>query len=174
MPKNTLSYQEPPFWKIWWQRYTQWLRRNEPSYTEQYALRELRAAGYPPPEEIEEGPNKWIQENILELIRVFAKQGHSGLSAPYCIAMFEKLALHKPLGPLTGAPEEWTVLDYDDDMKAQNKRCTHVFRRKDGSAYDSQGRVFREPNGSCYTNAKSRVEITFPYTPKIEYVDVPA
>ena len=41
-----------------------------------------------------------------------------------------------------------------------------------GQAWDSQGRIFRESNGSCFQSAESRVDITFPYTPKREYVDV--
>ena len=40
--------------------------------------------------------------------------------------------------------------------------------------YDMDGRVFREPNGTCYTSRNSRVDITFPYTPTTEYVDVEA
>ena len=34
-------------------------------------------------------------------------------------------------------------------------------------------RIFREPNRVCYTGKGSRVAITFPYSPKSEYVDVP-
>jgi len=48
-----------------------------------------------------------------------------------------------------------------------------VFKDADGRAYDIDGRVFREPNGCCYTSSDSRVYITFPYRPKTEYVDVP-
>lgn len=64
--------------------------------------------------------------------------------------------------------------DYGDaDMQAQNKRCGHVFRRCDGTAYDSEAVIFREPNGCCFTGRYSRREITFPYTPKRVYADVP-
>src|SRR3546814_11262809 len=56
----------------------------------------------------------------------------------------------------------------------QNKRCPHVFRDKDGTAYDIDGKVFVEESGGSYTNRDSRVEVSFPYVPHTEYVQVPA
>jgi hypothetical protein len=138
-----------------------------------HAKRELAAVGYDAEQE-EEGPDKWIQQNLLDLLCVFSMQGHSGFSAGYCVSAFEKLARFEPLGPLTGADEEW--FDHGDGM-CQNKRCSHVFKQPDrfnGQAYDIYGRIFREPNGCTYTSGDSHVPITFPYTPKREYVDVPA
>ena len=135
-----------------------------------HAKRELRASGYTPlntPQE--DGPNKWMQENLLELLTVFSKQGHSGASAPYCIGMFKTLASFEPLTPLNGTEDEWGEVE---DGLLQNKRYSRVFK-KDDQAYDIDGRVFRDPDGACYTNKDSRVDIEFPYTPKTEYVDVP-
>ena len=157
--------------KLIW-RFHDWRRRNEPSFTERHAIREFKAAGYVPVSECEDGPNKWIQENVLELIRAFSKQGHSGFSAPYCIETFKKLALHEPLVPLSGNDDEWNEVG---DGVFQNNRCSHVCKqsdRFDGQAYDIQGRVFREQNGCCYTSCESHVLVTFPYTPTIEYVVV--
>lgn len=105
---------------------------------------------------------------VLELIKVFAEQGHSGGSAPICIDLFRRLAMYEPLVPLTGNDYEW--FEYMPGHW-QNKRCSHVFKDSSG-AYDIEGKVFREPNGCCYTNMESRVPVTFPYTPKREYVDV--
>jgi len=151
-----------------WQR---WKDRNRPGNLELHALRELRAIGYVPLDLPQEnGPNKWIQNNVIELIRVFSKQGHSGMSASYCISMFEKLARFEPLGPLTGADDEWNEVG---EGMLQNNRCSHVFKGADGRAYDIDGRIFREPDGCCFTNYDSRVYIAFPYTPAREYVDVP-
>lgn len=139
-------------------------------YTVWHAEREFVAAGYTPlDQEQEDGPNKWIQQNVLELLEVFSRQGHSGSSAPYCVSMFKKLAMHEPLVPLSGDDAEWNEVG---DGHWQNNRCSHVFKDADGRAYDSNGRVFREPNGCCYTNRDSRVYVTFPYTPTTEYVDV--
>lgn len=137
-----------------------------------HARREFKALGYIPPEEDqEEGPNKWIQENVLELLKVFSDQGHSGASSPYCVNMFKKLALFKPLGPLTGEDDEWNKgsLPTDDGPYFQNNRCSHVFKDNTGT-YDSQGRIFVEPDRCAFTSYESRVPVTFPYTPQSEYV----
>lgn len=137
----------------------------------EHAKREFLALGYKPVEQEEDGPNKWIQENVMQLLQVFSEQGHSGFSAPLCINTFAKLAKFEPLSPLNGGCEEWMEVA---EGVYQNKRCGYVFKDEDGRAYDIQGKVFREPSGTCYISRDSRVYVTFPYTPKIEYVDVPA
>ena len=143
-----------------------------------HALTELDYAGYFKPDddgEAGEGMNKLMADNVLELIEVFAKQGHSGYSSQFCVSLFESLAKYQPLVPLTGEDREWSdVSGPSGYLLWQNKRCSHVFKGEDGKAYDLDGRIFREPNGACYTNIESRVFIEFPYTPKREYVDVPA
>jgi len=130
----------------------------------EYAKRELEASGA--------GDSLYgelIPNAVLELIEVFANQGHSGMSAPIVIQLFKQVASYEPLCPLTGKDDEWTEIR---DGEYQNKRCSHVFKNKDG-AYDIDGKVFKEPNGACYTSGDSRVPVTFPYTPKSKYVDVP-
>jgi hypothetical protein len=109
-------------------------------------------------------------EAVMKMIRVFAEEGHSGFSANMAVNIFSKLAKYEPLTPLTGEDDEW--VDHGGGY-FQNKRCSHVFK-ENGEAYDSEGRVFREPDGACFTSKDSRVPVTFPYTPKREYVDVPA
>ena len=137
----------------------------------EHAKREFIALGYDL-EQTEEDPNKWIVKNVIELLEVFSKQGHSGSSAPFCIGYFKKLAAFEPLCPLTGDDSEWNyVSEFGDDGTFQNIRCSHVFKNEDG-AYDINGKVFREPGGSCYTSKDSRVPVVFPYTPKTEYIDV--
>lgn len=148
-----------------------------------HAELEFKALGYAPISELPESdPNRWIQENVMELLEVFGRQGHSGSSAPFAIAYFEKLAKWEPLSPLTGEPWEWmSVAEYGLPEGLvelyQNRRCGHVFKEvaKDGKeyCYDIDGKVFREPNGVCFTNRESRTEVAFPYTPKTEYVDRP-
>lgn len=115
----------------------------------------------------------------LRLVEEFAKEGHSGFSAAMAVSLFEKLARYQPLTPLTGADDEWCEVaeeqlsPHETVPLFQNKRCGHVFKA-DGKAWDIDGRIFREPNGVCFTSRESRVYITFPYTPVREYVDVPA
>ena len=134
-----------------------------------HAKRELKAVGYDLNDK-EDGPNKWIVENLLELLWVFSKQGHSGGSAPYCINIFKKLAMFEPSVPLTGKDNEWIQAGTGICQKI---RCSRVFKDSPaGSAYDINGKVFIEPDGASYTNGNSHVPVKFPYTPKTEYVNV--
>lgn len=125
-----------------------------------HAKRELEFAGYDLNQK-EDDPNKWICENLIELLGVFSSQGHSGFSAPYCVDMFSKLARFEPLTPLTGGDDEWLEVGHEI---YQNVRCSTVFKEgKNGKAYWIDGKVFREPNGATYTSSESRVFIEFPW-----------
>lgn len=131
-----------------------------------HAERELRAAGLFDKDSDYDG---MLGPAVLELVRAFADQGHSGASAGRTLALFSKVAAFKPLLPLTGADDEWMEVE---DGVWQNRRCSHVFNGPKG-AYDLNGRIFREPSGVTYTSRESLVPVTFPYTPKSEIVDVP-
>ena len=100
-----------------------------------------------------------LYHNILKMLEVFHGEHHSGSSADFARYSFSRLSDFKPLTPLTGEEWEWGT----DAGSDQNKRCSHVFRRADGTAYDIRGKVFVEPNGAAYTSSESTVEITFPY-----------
>lgn len=149
-----------------------------------WAEDELRLAGYDV-NDTEEGPNKWLAKGTLELLKVFADQGHSGMSAPYAVALFEKLASWKPIAPLTGEDDEWCE-PYEVGGSRQNKRNSTVFKNEKGETYWMDGRVFWEwysspdiddgkPYKGYFTSGESRVSIEFPWTQpdKPEYVFVP-
>ncbi len=164
---------------------TEW--KPEDSNLLKHARRELQLVGYDLNQK-EEDPNKWIVENVLELLTVFAKQGHSGSSAPYCIKYFEKLANFEPLTPLQGTDDEWNIIS--SDTSSQNKRCSHIFKSKNGIPYTIYGYVFWHwserplnedevgyPGTSryknCFTSNMSTKLIKFPYVPeKPEYIEV--
>lgn len=121
--------------------------------------------------------DRWMADHLLRMIRVFSAEGHSGFSAGVARSMFARLAVYEPLSPLTGDPGEWNSVGETNDgwPLYQNRRCSTVFMEgepPDGKAYDIEGRVFREPNGICFTSADSRVDVVFPYVPRREYVDV--
>lgn len=120
-----------------------------------------------------EGPDNWIAHNVLDLVRVFSAQGHSGSSAPFAISMFKTVASFKPLGPLTGADSEWFDHGFSDGTRYQNKRAGHVFKGDDGIAYDIDAVVFEEPDGCRFTSYHSRMPVTFPYTPRSVVAQVP-
>lgn len=132
-----------------------------------HAEREFGVLGWPGTDEMQ----KRVCNNILELLKVFSKQGHSGTSANYVLHYFMKLADFKPISPLTGADHEWNDIGGDS---YQNNRCSAVFKdKKTGKAYWIYGKIFREPNGSTFTSSDSRVEIEFPWTePESEIIDV--
>jgi len=132
---------------------------------ETFAENELRRAGFFDKDSAYDG---MLGEAVMKMVKLFADEGHSGMSAGIAIDLFQRVARFEPLTPLTGADDEWTEVS---DGMWQNRRCPHVFK-ENGAAYDSTGRVFREPDGCCFTSAGSRVPITFPYVPKVEYVDV--
>jgi hypothetical protein len=115
--------------------------------------------------------NRAMREHILKMVEVFSDEGHSGFSANYAVAILQKLLKFEPLSPLTGEDSEWNLISEDGEMTYQNKRCSHVFK-SNGKAYDLNGKVFIQENGSAYTSADSRVDVTFPYTPKTEYAKV--
>lgn len=134
----------------------------------EWAKRELDYAGYK--EGAEDDINTWMRKDVLQLLEVFAEQGHSGMSAPYAVKLFETLANWKPLSPLTGDQGEWTEVGPD---VWQNKRASNVFKGEDGRAYWMDGIVFwewftpeeGEPFKSYYTSRDSRVYIdSFPWT----------
>ena len=140
------------------------------SNLKEHAIKEFESAGWL--NDDDDGMQKLVMDNILELLDIFSEQGHSGSSAPYILNHFNTLARFKILTPLTGEDIEWNDVSADRDDKnfyLQNKRCSHVFKDETG-AYDSQGKIFEDENGSCFTNSDSRVYISFPYMPKTEYV----
>jgi hypothetical protein len=48
-----------------------------------------------------------VAVDVVELLRTFSRQGHSGGSAAATLEIVERLARWKPLGPLTDDPAEW-------------------------------------------------------------------
>jgi hypothetical protein len=155
-----------------------------------HAMLEFKAAGWLDENDVfKDEMQEDICNHILKLLDVFTDEGHSGTTAPYTVDLFSKLAMYKPLVPLTGEDWEWTdVKDHGDGLPFyQNKRSGNVFKDKDG-AYDIDGKVFWEwserplsedeegypgmsdPYKVYYTCRESRVPVTFPYTPKTEYV----
>lgn len=146
-----------------------------------HAKAEFKALGYIPlDQEQEESPNKWIQENVLELIEVFAKQGHSGSSAHFCIEYFRRLASFEPLSPIQCTDDEWTNVHGET---YQNKRLSSVFKEeKTGNPYYIYAIVWRDQNGGTFTSNcvfdnkgnqfSSFQYIKLPFYPKTFYVDV--
>lgn len=127
-----------------------------------YAKEELKRIGM-----IDSGEpyNDFGTKAILDLIELFASQDHSGFTAPYVAHMFHRLAMFKPVSPLTGEDDEWNDIG---DGTLQNKRYSAVFKDKDGTAYNIEGKIFTDDGEVWFTNKDSRVNITFPYVVPVE------
>lgn len=117
--------------------------------------------------------NEAMSRNVLDLLKMFSEQGHSGFSASYAAGLFEKLAAFQPLAPLTGADDEWgCVSEASGEPMWQNKRAFHVFKAGDGRAYDIEAVIYREPSGAQFTRGGARHYIAFPYTPSRKVIKV--
>ena len=131
-----------------------------------YAKDELKRIGM-----IDSGEayNDFVTKAILDLIELFDSQSHSGFTASYVAGMFHRLAMFKPVSPLTGEDDEWN--DVRDGL-FQNKRYSAVFKDKDGTAYNVEGKVFTDDGEVWYTCKDSRVNVSFPYVvpDKPEYI----
>ena len=112
--------------------------------------------------------NLLIHDAVIEIIHLFSKQGHSGMSAGIVTSIVEKLMKFQPLSPLTGEDSEWNHIGKN---LYQNNRCSHVFKENE-KAYDIHGKVFVNQHGVSFTSSDSRVPVVFPYTPKTEYINV--
>jgi len=135
------------------------------------AENELRAAGYYDANGDYGGK---LATAVIEILKVFAAQGHSGMSASIVTDLVTRLMRRELLTPLSGADEEWVdVSSYGDNTPMwQNKRCPNVFK-DDHCAYDIDRIVFEREDGTRFTNSSSRVKVVFPYMPKTDIVKAP-
>lgn len=76
--------------------------------------------------EEKDGIHKLMYKSILDLIKLFAKQGHSGASASYCRKMFNQLSSFKPLGKLTNNQEEWMEVDTNMYQSRRSPTCFSI------------------------------------------------
>lgn len=101
-----------------------------------------------------------MNNDVLELLKVFSEQGHSGFSAPIAIRLFSKLANHKLITEIEDNPEDW-------DENGQHKHIPSVFKRKDGTCYYLYGTYFAEPDSDnfFYNGMCSKTDVHFPLKP---------
>ena len=72
----------------------------------------------------------------LEIIEVFAKQGHSGFSAGMVTSIVEKLMRFEPLTPLTYEPDEWLdISEQSGTPMWHNKRKFTTFSIDGGKTH---------------------------------------
>lgn len=104
-----------------------------------------------------------MAKDVLEIVDVFSKQGHSGFTANVAIDTLKRVLRFKPLNPLTGEDDEWEEVD-GQPGHYQNKRYSAVFKGEDGRAYDINAFIFSDDGGETwFRDRNSREYITFPY-----------
>ena len=107
--------------------------------------------------------------NVLQLLKVFANQGHSGFTAPLILELFENCVCFRPLTPLTGEEDEWVPIDEGNpDETEENIRAHGIFRKHhdNATAYYTEGIYFKEPGGTYFSCRESKVPVTFPCNTK--------
>jgi hypothetical protein len=107
------------------------------------AYEEMEAMGY-------EAEDIQTMDAILDL---FFKRWDSGGAVWAVTPVLVRLLNSQPLSPLTGEDAEWEDVSHygNGAIRYQNKRCSSVFKRQDGSAFD--------------VDVPGRPVITFPYSP---------
>jgi hypothetical protein len=112
--------------------------------TVDHAQRELKLAGMFDKEvEGSEATGNWnilCADAVVELMKVFAGQGHSGFSADMTRTLFGKLSNFETLTDLTDDPDEWNeVTDMCADGKPlwQSRRNPAAFSNDNGKSYYS-------------------------------------
>jgi hypothetical protein len=111
-----------------------------------------------------------IGKAIEELMEVFEKQGHSGMSAGIVANLFKKLVNYEVLTPLTGEEDEWGEWHegYKNGKKhRQNMRYSTVFQDEDGKSYQIDRYIF---DGWICSHSRKDID-KFPYMPITEYID---
>jgi hypothetical protein len=89
-----------------------------PLYT--YAKQELELAGLL---NSDSEWDRWVARDVLKLIKVFSKQGHSGFSAITTLNIFNKVARFENLTPLSSNPDEWMKIAHDTWQSRRNPSC---------------------------------------------------
>jgi len=133
-----------------------------------YAEMQLKLAGFDQPNSDYDGS---LYNAVMELIKVFANQRHSGVSADFTLEIFTRLAKFQPLVPLNGSDDEWKEIS----GVLQNQLDYSVFK-ENGIPYHSDAIVWRNPVGTGFLGTVEGISscqrIDFPFMPKTFYIDV--
>jgi hypothetical protein len=96
--------------------------------------------------------NGKLYDAVMELMTVFAKQGHSGCSAQMVSDLFNKLSRYETLSPITNNREEWR--DVTELMVTPDKDGRTLYQNRRDSRYFTEDfklfwNVDNRPNWIC-------------------------
>lgn len=114
-----------------------------------------------------------IADSLAEIMEVFDRQEHSGMSASLMSGLLSRLIARMPLTPLTGAEDEWGDWEeIGEEKMRQNKRYCALFQHADGRLHDNNRVIYVDSDsGLCYHHSvpdelmKYVEPIEFPYLP---------
>ena len=102
----------------------------------EHAKKELELAGLFDKDSDYEG---MVGKAVMDLMKCFSNQGHSGFSASMVMDIFGRLGKYKTLSPVTDDPDDWQdVSDFGGGEKKkmwQCKRCPSLFSENGGKTY---------------------------------------
>lgn len=129
---------------------------------EERCHRELELAGLFGPDADYDG---MTGKCVMDLVKLFGSQGHSGMSAMLVSELFSRLVDGEALTPLTNNPDEW--MDRSDVSGVplwQNNRNSKAFSSNGGTTYwvlDAVSDVIESKNVRSFVAGESEIEVTF-------------
>jgi hypothetical protein len=113
----------------------------------------------------DDGMQEHINRHILDMVKVFCEEKHSGFTASYTVNILERLLRYLPLSPIEDTLEDWNDVG---GGYYQHRRCSRVLKDKnkfEGKAYIVDAKIFSDDGGKTwFTNSNSLEVIEFPYT----------
>lgn len=100
-----------------------------------HAQKELKLAGLFDKDSDYDG---MLGQAVMELVKTFSKQGHSGFSAHQTLRIFNEVANYRPLTPIGMSKDEWmdvTEMTADGKGMWQNTRRGTTFSRDGGKTW---------------------------------------
>lgn len=115
-----------------------------------------------------------IKGSLMRMLELYElESGYvGGVKSKILLKLFAKLATWFPLTALTGEDDEWEEIkdpkEGDDAILYQNKRCSRVYKRRNGTCFDSQAVLFSLDGITWFRMAESNEDIKeFPYLPPV-------
>jgi hypothetical protein len=109
--------------------------------------------------------NGMLGEAVMELMELFANQGHSGFSAGMVTELFNLLSTYQPLTELTNDPNEWMLVSEDQSHSEkplyQSRRKPSCFSEDNGLTYydiDEDWNKTTDPDGTVWSGGKTKEE----------------
>jgi len=114
-------------------------------------------------------------KSVMELIKVFSEQGHSGMSAGIVRQLFNKLSAFEPINEMKFTDDQWNEVGND---LFQHKKLSAIFKeKKDGKPYYIESIIWEYPDGCSVTSGNmggfsSSQYIRIPFVQKKFYVKI--